>query len=164
MNIIIKNLTQNIDREISLPMKKGKIEKILGKDEWLIVDSPFVHDEFINILELNELLEEIDEMKIFILAQAFNFKEIKEMIEKENYIIINFDEETASYNNGNGVIFEDWWKGYLLHDLGYMHFPFEYKEEMEDYVCFDKLWVEANCSGWFELYYNGQHYLIYKEV
>ena len=163
MEITIRNITKdtmvdfNNDHTITLPMDEEKLRNMLGDDEWIIVDG--VPDELTNIIDLNNRISEIGEDDFCILAKAFIPKEAMEI---EDYTIIDFDGETSQYNGGNGVLNDEWWKGYVLHDLGYENFPFEYTEEMEDYVKFDQLWYTANSEGWVNIRYNGNTYLVKK--
>lgn len=94
-----------------------------------------------------------------ILSKAFIPKEVMEI---EDYTIIDFDGETSQYNGGNGVLANDEWFGRVLHGLGYINFPFVYTEEMEDYVIWDQLWYTANSEGWVDIRYNGKTYLVKK--
>ena len=163
MEITIRNITKdttvdfNNDHTITLPMDEEKLRNMLGDDEWIVVDG--VPDELTNIIDLNNRISEIGEDDFCILAKAFIPKEAMEI---DNYTIIDFDAETSQYNNGYGVLNDEWWKGYVLHDLGYENFPFEYTEEMEDYVKFEQLWYTADSEGWVEIRYNGNTYLVKK--
>ena len=144
MEITIRNITKdtmvdfNNDHTITLPMDEEKLRNMLGNDEWIIVDG---EDDFC------------------ILAKAFIPKEAMEI---EDYTIIDFNGETSQYNGGNGVCANDEWFGRVLHDLGYINFPFTYTEEMEDYVIWDQLWYTANSEGWVNIRYNGNTYLVKK--
>lgn len=162
MEITIRNITKdtmvdfNNDHTIQLPMHEEDLRKLLGNDEWIIVDSP-IGEELTNITELNNLLSEKDEELLKILQSAgYLFEEIK----NGEFTIVDFDSETCQWNCGNGVSADDWWKGYLLHDLGYVKFPFQYTEEMEDWVRFEELWTQANCEGWRETIINNATYLV----
>ncbi|MBQ4523397.1 MAG: hypothetical protein IJA10_10690 [Lachnospiraceae bacterium] len=162
MDITIRNITKdtmvdfNNDHTIKLPMNEEDLRKLLGDDEWIIVDSP-IGEELTNITELNELLSEKDEETLEILQSAgYLLEEIK----NGEFTIVDFDSETSQWNCGNGVSTDDWWKGYLLHDLGYIKFPFKYTEEMEDWVRFEALWEQADCEGWRETRYNNTTYLV----
>ena len=162
MKITIRNITKDNmkdfrnDHTITLPMEETALKMFLGSDEWIIVDAP-IGEELTNIMELNEILTEKEEETIKILQSAgYLFEEIK----SGEFTIIDFDGETQSYNCGNGVICDDWWKGFVLHDLGYVSFPFAYTEDMEDYVRFESLWTDANCNGWRECTVNNNTYLV----
>ena len=163
MEITIRNITKdtmldfNNDYTITLPMDEEKLKSMLGNDEWIIVDSP-VGDELTNIMQLNNLFDDHEEETVELLSRHYLLKEIME----SDFIIIDFDEETQEYNNGNGVFADEWWKGYILHDFGYKHFPFEYKPEMEDYLKFEQLWYTAESEGWVDIKYNGSTYLVRK--
>lgn len=163
MEITIRNITRDTmvdfdnDHTITLPMDEEKLRNMLGNDEWIIIDSP-VGDEFTSILQLNAILDIHSEETIRILSRSYLLNEIME----SDFIIINFDEETKEYNNGNGVCADDWWKGYILHDFGYERFPFEYKPEMENYLKFEQLWYTAESEGWCDVRYNGNTYLVKK--
>lgn len=168
MEVTVRNITKdtmvdfNNDHTITLPMEETKLLEFLGKDEWIIVDS-LVGEEFTHLTRLNKVLQEVDEDTLQILSKAFLFNEIEEAVEKgEEFTIIDFDAETSGYNSGNGVFADDWWKGYVLHDLGYVSFPFEYKEEMEDYVKFEQLWYTADSEGWREVNYNNHTHLVHR--
>jgi hypothetical protein len=162
MTITIRNITKDNmkdftnDHTIILPMEETVLKTFLGSYEWIIVDAP-IGEELTNIMELNEILTEKEEETIKILQSAgYLFEEIK----SGEFTIIDFNGETQHYNNGNGVINDDWWKGFVLHDLGYASFPFTYTEEMEDYVRFDALWTQADCEGWRECTINNNTYLV----
>ena len=163
MEITIRNITKdtmvdfNNDHTIILPMDEEKLRNMLGNDEWIVIDG--VPDELTNIIDLNNRISEIGEDDFCILAKAFIPKEAMEI---EDYTIIDFDSETSQYNGGNGVLNDDWWKGFVLHDLGYENFPFEYTEDMEDYVKFEQLWYTANSEGWVYIRYNENTYLVKK--
>ena len=159
MEITIRNITKdtmvdfNNDHTITLPMDEEKLRNMLGNDEWIIVDAP-VGDEFTNIEKLNALLNETDEDNLRILTKAFLLNEIMES-GFDNFSIVDFDAETSQYNGGNGVIVDEEWYGRVLHDLGYINFPFAYTEDMEDYVKWEQLWYTANSEGWCNVRYNG---------
>lgn len=163
MEITIRNITKdtmvdfNNDYIITLPMDEEKLRNMLGTDEWIIVDSP-VGDELTNIIQLNDLFNDHEEGTVELLSRHYLLNEIME----NDFIIINFDEETQEYNNGNGVFADEWWKGYVLHDFGYEHFPFKYKPEMEDYLKFEQLWYTAESEGWVDIKHNGNTYLVRK--
>ena len=164
MEITIRNITKdtmvdfNNDHTITLPMDEEKLRNMLGNDEWIIVDAP-VGDEFTNIEKLNALLNETDEDNLRILTKAFLLNEIMES-GFDNFSIVDFDAETSQYNGGNGVIVDAEWYGRVLHDLGYINFPFAYTEDMEDYVKWEQLWYTANSEGWCNVRYNGNIYLV----
>ena len=162
MEITIRNITKDNmrdfsnDHTINLPMDEEKLRSMLGNDEWIIVDSP-VGDELTNITELNDLLSEKSEETLRILQSAgYLFDEIK----NGEFTIVDFDSETSQWNYGYGIYADEWWKGYLLHHLGYMEFPFEYTEEMEDWVKFEELWAQADSEGWRATRYNNTTYLV----
>lgn len=161
MTIWIRNITKDTlmdfdnDHKINLPMPEDELRKLLGDDEWIVIDSP-IGEEMIDILQLNDLVEKYGEERLCLLAQSFLLDEIME----NDFIIIDFDEETKEYCNGLGCFPDEWWKGYLMFQLGYVKFPFEYKDEMEDYVRFETLWTTAECEGWREIKYNGNTYIV----
>lgn len=160
MDVFLRNITTDEDVEVSLPMDSGKLKELTGKDEWIIADSP-VGEEFTSILMLNELVKRFGEENLMVLAEVFLLSEIEEK-EPDDFVIIDFDSETACYNDGNGFIFTDWEKGFALHDLGYVDFPFKYTDEMEGYVKFEQLWYTAESSGWNAVIINGRPYLVCK--
>lgn len=63
------------------------MDKLLDKDEWIIVDSP-IDDTYTNIQELNELISEIDKKDLMILSKTFLIGEIEEAVEDNSYTII----------------------------------------------------------------------------
>ena len=150
MRVILRNITKDNMKDFSndqivyFPMEEDDLKNLLGNDEWIIVDSP-IGNELTNILGLNQLLTEKEEDMIKILqAAGYLFEEIK----NHEFAIVDFDSETSQWNTGNGVVCDDWWKGYVLHKLGYVRFPFHYTDEMEDWVRFDTLWTQAEAEGW----------------
>lgn len=162
MEITIRNITRDTmvdfdnDHTLRFPMEEDKLRKLLGDDEWIIVDSP-IGEELTNILELNRLLFDKNWEDVEVLQSAkYTFEEIQ----KGEFTIIDFSSETSQWNNGNGVVADEWWKGYLLHQLGYVDLPFEYKEEMEDWIKFEDLWWTADSDGWRETIVNNNVYLV----
>ena len=93
-------------------------------------------------------------------AKEPHLEEIFEIAEMQNFSVVNFTEETAQYNAGNGVSADDWWKGRVLFDLGYEKFPFRYLPEMENYLKFEQLWYTADSEGWVEVTYCSNTYLV----
>lgn len=164
MKIIIRNITKdtmtdfNNDHTIELPMDEEELRNMLGNDEWIIVDSP-VGEELTNIERLNTLLNEINEDDLRILTKVFLLNEIIES-GLDNFSIVNFDAETSQYNGGNGVFADGEWYGRVLHNLGYINFPFTYTEDMEDYVKWEQLWYVAHSEGWCDVRHNGNIYLV----
>ncbi|GEM_PF-1627514 len=170
MQIVVRNITKDNmvdfdnDHVLNLPMGEESLNQFLGKYEWIIVDGE-IGDDYTDIRKLNQLLKEYGEEKLHILCCSTNNFLIDELLEKDDpdaFIIIDFDVETESYNGGNGVICDDWWKGYLLFKLGYVQFPFKYTDEMEDYLKFEQLWYTAESENWRETRYQGHCYLMTK--
>ena len=166
MEITIRNITKDNmrdfsnDHTINLPMDEEKLRSMLGNDEWIIVDSP-VGEEFTNITKLNEILSEMDENTLMILSTTYLFSEIEDAIENEReFTILCFDDLTSQYQGGLGVFASDEWKGFVLFHEGYGELPFEYKEEMEDYIKWDCVWSTAECEGWREVEYKNKTYLV----
>ena len=165
MKITIRNITKDSgvdfdnDYNIELPKPKEDLNKFLGKDEWIIIDSPVDTDD---IIQLNDMLNKIDEKTLIILSKTFYLSEIAEKY--ENAIILDYDREISKWQSSESISSSDWWNGYLLHYLGYVKFPFEYTSDMEDYVNFEKLWIEANINGWREVAYNYNNYLVYMGI
>ena len=102
MEITIRNITKDNmrdfsnDHTIQLPMNEEELRKLLGNDEWIIVDSP-IGEELTNITELNDLLSEKDEETLRILQSAgYLFDEIK----NGEFTIVDFDSETSQWNYG----------------------------------------------------------------
>lgn len=162
VEITIRNITKddfrsfNNDYTIHLPMRQKALKSFLGHDEWIIVDSPMC-GELTDILLLNDLIKKYGKEDFEILSQVFYENEL---VDDYDFIIINFTDETSQYNSGFGAPEDDWWKGYLLHQLNYVSFPFPYCEEMEGYVKFEQLWYTAQSQGWHDIRYNGKLYLV----
>ena len=96
MDVFLRNITTDEDVEVSLSMDSGKLKELTGKDEWIIADSP-VGEELTSILMLNELVKRFGEENLIVLAEAFLLSEIEEK-EPDDFVIIDFDSETACYN------------------------------------------------------------------
>jgi hypothetical protein len=167
MDIVIRNITKDTmtdfdnDKRIALPMRKFQLREILGDDEWIIVDSP-IGEELTDIFELNQLLLTSDFDDLMILSQAYLYNEVEEIIHNRNYIIVDFNAVTANWCAGNGVPETDEYKGFVLFREGYAQLPFEYTEEMEDYIRWENVWTTAECEGWIDVRYNGNLYLIHR--
>lgn len=165
MEIVIRNITKDTMRDFSndhslqLPMNEEQLRSLLGNDEWIIVDSP-VGEELTDIIKLNRLLGKINEESLLILSQVYLIHEIEEMAEENSYIIVDFDTVTSQYQCGYGVSATDWWKGFVLFHNGYVTLPFEYKNEMEDYIDWETVWAEANFNGWQTVKFKSKTYLV----
>lgn len=174
MKIWVRNLTKNLEKSLTLPMDGEELKKVLGKDEWIILDSESAlrPDEMDSITELNDFLNECKELGVCddvlgILSVPFLYCEVMEMIRAESWTIINFDNETGTWDYGNGGNFwDDSDKGRVLHDCEYVQFDWERKypivEEMEDDIEWENLWTTAQCLGWREVTYKGYHYLVHR--
>lgn len=168
MEITIRNITKdtmldfNNDHTINLPMEEGKLKALLGNDEWIIVDSP-VGEELTNITKLNEIIKTYNELfsngdeMLEILCKTYLLSEIEDPYD---IIIIDFYAETETWCCGGGAPFTDEYKGLLLHSLGLMTLPFQYTEEMEGWIDWEQLWIQAEIEGWRDVYYNGNHYIV----
>mgnify|MGYP006939746272 FL=1 len=169
MQLVVRNITKDNmvdfdnDHVLNLPMEEESLNQFLGKYEWIIVDGE-IGDDYTDIRKLNQLLKEYGEENLRILCCSTNNFLINELldVDPDNFIIIDFDAETESYNGGNGVICDDWWKGYLLFKLEYEQFPFKYTDEMEDYLKFEQLWYTAESEDWRATRYQGHWYLMKK--
>ena len=171
MEVWIRNITKDTmvdfdnDHCINLPIEEGKLNNLLGDDEWIIVDSP-VGEELTNIKKLNEIIQTYNEVFsdgdeiLQMLCKTYLLSEIEDPYD---VIIINFDEETETWCCGNGAPYTDEYKGLLLHSLGLIALPFQYTEEMEDWINWEMLWNQAETEGWREVYFKGNHYLVRRD-
>lgn len=171
MRVWIRNLTKDIDFEMNLPVSEEELDKMLNpNDEYIIIDydakvlSPGQYD---SIDELNEFLLEckedgIEEETLGILSRVLLYHEVIEHVRNESYTIVDFDAETSHWYCGDGGDFTSGHdKGLALHEWGYP-LPFEglYDDSMEDWIDWESLWVDANCSGWHEVRFNDGCYLV----
>jgi len=174
MHITVRNITKDKEFEVYLPQSEEGMEKYFSSsDEYIILDSDGAldPDEFSSIKELNHFLlecqeKEIDEETLRVLSRTYLYNEVLEKVKKDSYIIVNFDAETAGWNNGSGGNFwDDDDKGLLLHELGLCRFDWEKEnpitEAMEDDICWENLWINANCSGWNAVRVGDGYYLVY---
>ena len=173
MRVWIRNLTKDIDKEIILPMTEEELDKVLNpNDEYIIIDydanvlSPGQYD---SIDELNEFLNEckeegIDEETLGVLSRVLLYNEVIEHVRNGNYCIVDFNGETSGWNCGRGGdITSDFDKGLCLFESGYYNpFDFEYKEEMENWIDWESVWINANCEGWHQVSLNGNDYLVHR--
>ena len=173
MRVWIRNLTKDIDKEIELPVEEKELDKILNpNDEYIIIDydakvlSPGQYD---SIDELNNFLLEckedgIDEETLGILSRVLLYNEVIEHVRNGNYCIVDFDAETSGWNCGRGGdITSDFDKGLCLFESGYYNpFDFEYKEEMENWIDWESVWINATCEGWHEVSMNENGYLVHR--
>ena len=173
MRVWIRNLTKDIDTEMVLPMTEEELDKRLNpNDEYIIINydakvlSPGQYD---SIDELNNFLleckeEGIDEETLGILSRVLFYNEVIEHVRNGNYYIVDFNGETSGWNCGRGGdITSDFDKGLCLFESGYYNpFDFEYKEEMENWIDWESVWINATCEGWHEVSMNGNDYLVHR--
>lgn len=164
MKIILRNITNNKEQELHLPMDDEKLEVMLDKScEYLIVDHDPVLDvdEYESVIELNNLLQKCTEKGInadmlSVLSIALTYEEVKERIEKENYQIIKFN-DYMPYGDFN----VDADKGRALYEAGaYNPFPIPVPKELLDCIDWDDVWVNAECNGWTAIRYKNGCYLV----
>ena len=174
MRVWIRNLTKDIDTELVLPMTEEELDKRLNpNDEYIIIDydakvlSPGQYD---SIDELNNFLTwceeeyQISEETLGILSRVLLYHEVIEHVKNLDYIIVDFNAETNGWNCGRGGdITSDFDKGLCLFESGYYNpFDFEYKEEMENWIDWESVWINATCEGWCKVSMNGNDYLVHR--
>lgn len=173
MRVWIRNLTKNIDKELILPMTEEELNKALNSnDEYIIIDydaKVLVPGQYDSIDELNEFLNEckeegIDEETLGVLSRVLLYNEVIEHVRNGNYCIVDFNGETSGWDCGRGGdITSDFDKGLCLFESGYYNpFEFEYKEEMENWIDWESVWINANCEGWYQVSLNGNDYLVHR--
>ena len=171
MKVWIRNLTKDIEKEINLPMDERELDKVLNpNDEYIILDSEILKvDEYESIDSLNEFLFVCEENGVSledleILSALYFYNEVKEMVNNQTYMIIDFDAETSSWCNGNGGDFcnsSD--KGMCLFDSGmYNPFGFEMTEEIYDWIDWESVWINAETEGWQAVGINRHGYLVHR--
>ena len=148
---VIKDITIDKYITVDLPMDLNTI--INPHHEYIFTDwSVLPLYEYTSITEVNEFLlfcKEIgiNEETLEILSRVCTFSEVKDAIESGNYDIVDFDFVTSNWMVSD--INDDWDKGRVLFEEGYVTLPFEYKEEYEEYIRWETLWTEAETGhGW----------------
>ena len=167
MELIIRNITKDEEITIDLPMNILKLEEILGKDEFIIIDAENILpvSTYDSIIEINTFLEncmenDVDEDELAILKQAgYTYGEIKDMVIAGGYTIINFTEETAEWSSAD--IYSDYDKGLCLQTSGYAELPFKYDDSMEDYISWEKVWFDADGNGWRTARHDYHDYIVH---
>lgn len=151
-----------IDRDFNIVLPKENLEeKINTEHEYIICDCDFDISEMENIFEVNKLLlkwkeKQVNITDIFILQKTMFWNELVEAIENESYTIVDTSEADEWAISGESMY------GYLLHHNGYYMLPFEYNEDMEDYIDWEQLWVNATCEGWDEVRLDNETYLVHR--
>lgn len=141
-------------KQISLPMSQEELISFSSKEGKNFVVSGYslpLSPADVNIFQLNEVLIRLGEKNLRILLQEFDFDEIY----NGDPIIINFN----SFRKG-AITYNDYWKGYLLNELGLFCVPFSYPKEAESYINFKKVWREAVYNGWTSVFYQDEPYLV----
>lgn len=166
MWVILRDITYNADVVKELPVAELQLEE---GHEYIIADYEGVlePDEFDSIHALNDFLKycvenDISEDTLSILSNAYFYKEVVESVMSDNYTIINFTDETASWNNGTGGNHNEEDMGRCLYESGYYMLPFEVTEEMTDWIDWAQAWTDASCQGWVEVNYKDSLYLVRK--
>ena len=169
MKVYLINLTTSEDLSINLPV--NNLNDILNANcEYIIADCEVLEpSEFDSIHELNDFLGRCEENGIAkedleILSALYFYNEVKEMVDNQTYMIIDFDAETSSWCNGNGGDFcnsSD--KGMCLFDSGmYNPFGFEMTEEIYDWIDWESVWINAETEGWQAVGINRHGYLVHR--
>lgn len=164
MWVILRDITYDKDIIKELPVADLQLE---DGHEYIIVDCEegLEPGEFDSITELNDFLKycadnDISEETLSILSKAYLYNEIVESVMNDNYTIINFTDETAEWNYGNGGNNNDDDIGRCLWECGYYYIPFTITEEMIDWIDWSRVWIDASCQGWTEINYEGSLYLV----
>lgn len=166
MEIIARNITKNKDIKLELPMTALELEEKLGRDEYIIIEAENIlpAGPYSSISEINTFLDNCrevgcDEDELAILTQAdYTFEEIKNMVENGSYEIIDFTETVKTWSSGD--IHSDYDKGLCLHVNGFSDLPFQYDDSMEDYINWEVVWTNAECSGWRTARHNYHDYIV----
>lgn len=164
MEIWVRNITKDNmvdfrnDHRLILPMDEGKLTEFLGNDEWIIIDSP-VGEELTDIRKLNEVINDYGEDNLKILSSTYLFSEL-EWKTIDDFMIVDFDAATSGWGCGYGVPCDDYWRGFVLFKEGYVNLPFDYTEDMEDWIQWENLWTQAETEGWRHVGFNGNDYLV----
>lgn len=155
-----------------LPKDEEKLEevfeRIVGKgNEHIILDydAPFEISEYENVFELNNFLidltlNEVSERDANVLSKVVDTqKELKEVLENGNYIIIDVDEHIHGWSTN---IVDDDIRGRVLNDLGFNTvFKVNVPEEMEDYIDWESVYRDLSINdGWEDVRHNGTDYLV----
>ena len=169
MRITVRDLTQNVDFNISLPTESENLRKSLREGhEYIIID----HDgilrpgELSDINELNDFLiyckeNDIDDNTLRILSVTYLYEEVLECVKRDSYTIVDFTSETAEWFCGVGGDYSDnEHLGLCLFSAGYGNLPFPYTEEMEDYIKWEYVWTDAQCTGWRRVIVENKCYLV----
>lgn len=165
MWVVLRDITFNEDIVKELPVADLQLEE---GHEYIIADYENVLEpsEFDSITALNDFLQfcaenDISEETLTILSKVYFYKEIVESVTNDNYTIINFTDETAHWNNGNGGNHDEEDMGRCLYECGCNMAPFDITEEMEDWIDWSYAWRSANCShGWSDVTYRDKLYLV----
>ena len=169
MRVWVRNLTKDFGFGINLPMEELK-DVFSPHDEYIITDSEILDvGEYDSIYELNNFLlyckeNDISDETLEILSKAMLYKEVIEAVEKESYIIVNFDSETASWYEGRGGdITNDSHKGMCLFDNNYYNpFGFEMEASIYDWIDWDSVWTQATTENWQEVKVGLRNYLVHR--
>ncbi len=164
INVYCRDLTADRDFEVSLP---NDIDKLLNPaHEYIVLDCDILRPEqFTSIIEINDIMlaandNGIDKRTLEILSKVLLIDELKEVLENEDYYIIDFDAETASWNYGNGGNYSDEDFGLCLFKQGVSFLPFTPTEEMEDYIRWESNWTSACYCGWTDVTIHNNKYLV----
>lgn len=154
-DLTIANGSADVDADISgNPLKL----QLNPEHEYMIIDHSDVLDpkEFTSLDDIKIILNAAEEAGLSendlrILSRVYLFSEILDAAKSdfENVEIINFDQETSTWNNGNGVSATDENLGRVLYEYsGYNSFGCEIPEELMDYIHFEQNWISAEAEGY----------------
>lgn len=167
MRIWIRNLTKDIEYQLTLPMIETELNNAFSpNDEHIIIDSEVLDvGEYDSIDELNKFLIEceengVDEETLMILSKVLFYHEVVEAVRNGTYQIVDFDMETANWSTSS--IASDSDKGMVVFDNGFNPFDFEMTEDIYDWIDWASVWVNANCQGWQEVTINYHSYLVHR--
>ena len=163
IRVTLTNLVTGKDTTVTLPMDCDELNARFADAEHIIACSDVIlFDEYESIGNVNEFVQKcnevgVDATTLRILDQVCTMDEIRKHLENDDYIIVNLDKETKKW-----ACCGDDAKGLCLHKLGLVKLPFEdhYMDDMEDYIDWEAMWRDANCSGWTTAYVDCTTYLV----
>lgn len=163
--ITVRDLTNDTDFALILPMEESELVKKLNRNhEYIIITHNGMLDcgEYTNIEELNMFLLDckdngVEKETLGILSKVCSdWKDVRTLVETESYTIFDTSEIDEWAINGEEAY------GRYMYDLGFNTFGCDIPEELEDYINWDQNWFTLESVGWSTVRYNGNEYIVHR--